>query len=602
MSFTQPAPPPFEYQEWKRRPHLERIKVLAQDWALNGFGTPGFVYLLYIFKLIVYAVGGLLVISATTPGLGGLGNLGEWWTDPIVFQKAVIWTMLWEVLGLGAGSLPLTLRFSPMIGGVLYWLRPGTTRLPPWPDKVPLTRGNRRTVFDVALYAGLLASLLYLLIDGETGAVPESAFLNLIVVEGFAADPSFAGWLDPTAVGVALGFLVVLGLRDKVPFLAARAEIYGSLAIVFLFPLINMIVAAQLVFVCIWWGAASSKLNRHFPFVVTVMISNTPWNRWRAAKRRLYRDHPEDLRPSSLGALTAHLGTVIEFTLPLILLVSRGGTIGTIAVAGMVIFHLHILSTFPLAVPLEWNVFMIFGVLFLFGHYGDMPFSTIDDPLLLAILALICVGLPVLGNFRPDLVSFLPSMRYYAGNWATSQWLFQKQGNAEAKLDRELTKPAAIVTEQLSKFYDPELIDVLVYKGLAFRSMHSHGRALNGLVQRAVDDVEGYEVREGELVAGVVLGYNFGDGHFHDERLLAAVQERCHFKPGEVRVVTLESQAAHVQRQRYRIFDAATGLVEEGWVKVADMAARQPWLDEGPFPVEAATEPTGGADRAVTPA
>lgn len=569
MSFTQPAPPPFEYEEWKRRPHLERIKVLAQDWALNGFGTPGFVYLLYVFKLILYAGGGLLVISATTPELGGLGDIGSSWTEPIVFQKAVIWTMLWEVLGLGAGSLPLTLRFSPMIGGVLYWLRPGTTRLPPWPERVPLTRGTRRTLLDVVLYAGLVAAALNLLLSG-----------------GIDASEGAAGRLDPVAVGVLLALLGLLGLRDKVPFLAARAEIYGTLAIIFLFPLTNMIVAAQLVFVCIWWGAASSKLNRHFPFVVTVMISNTPWNRWRAAKRRLYRDHPEDLRPSSMGALAAHLGTAVEFTLPLILLVSQGGAVGTIAVAGMVIFHLHILSTFPLAVPLEWNVFMIFGVLFLFGHYGEVPFSTVDDPLLLAILAVICVGLPVLGNFRPDLVSFLPSMRYYAGNWATSQWLFKKQGHAEAKLDSELTKPASIVTEQLAKFYDRELIDVLVYKGLAFRSMHSHGRALNGLVQRAVDDVEAYDVREGELVAGVVLGYNFGDGHFHDQRLLAAVQERCHFEPGEVRVVTLESQAAHVQRQRYRILDAADGLVEEGWVNVADMAERQPWLDGRPFPVE----------------
>jgi hypothetical protein len=577
MGFIDPTPPPFEYEEWRRRPHLERIKVLAQDWALNGFGTPHFVYLLYVVKLVVYAGGGLLLISATTSGLGGLGDLGEWWTEPIVFQKAVIWTMLWEVLGLGAGSLPLTLRFSPMIGGVLYWLRPGTTRLPPWPERVPLTRGTRRTLFDVGLYAGLIAAALYLLIaDGEA-------------VAGAAA-----GRLDPVAVGALLALLALLGLRDKVPFLAARAEIYGNLAIIFLFPLTNLIVAAQLVFVCIWWGAASSKLNRHFPFVVTVMISNTPWNRWRAAKRRLYRAHPNDLRPSSTGALAAHLGTAMEFTLPSILLVSQGGAIGTIAVAGMVIFHLHILSTFPLAVPLEWNIFMIFGLLFLFGHYGATSFSTLDDPLLLAILAVTCVGFPVLGNFRPDLVSFLPSMRYYAGNWATSQWLFRREGDAEGALDRELVKAAPIVTEQLAKFYDPELIEVLVYKGLAFRSMHSHGRALNGLVQRAVDDVEDYVVREGELVAGVVLGYNFGDGHFHDQRLLAAVQERCHFAPGEVRVVVLESQPAHVQRQRYRIFDAATGLIEEGWVNVADMVERQPWLDGRPFPVETVPAPPAG--------
>jgi len=584
MGFMQPTPPPFEYEEWRRRPHLERIKVLAQDWALNGFGTPYFVYLLYVVKLVLYAGGGLLLISATTAGLGGLGDLGSWWTEPIVFEKAVIWTMLWEVLGLGAGSLPLTLRFSPMIGGVLYWLRPGTTRLPPWPERVPLTRGTRRTLFDVALYAGLIV-----------------AAVNLLLSDGIDASAGSAGRLDPVAVGVLLAFLAALGLRDKVPFLAARAEIYGNLSIIFLFPLTNLIVAAQLVFICIWWGAASSKLNHHFPFVVTVMISNTPWNRWRAAKRRLYRAHPEDLRPSSAGALAAHLGTAMEFTLPLILLVSQGGVIGTIAVAGMVIFHLHILSTFPLAVPLEWNIFMIFGLLFLFGHYGSTSFSTLDDPLLLAILAVTCIGFPLLGNFRPDLVSFLPSMRYYAGNWATSQWLFRRDSGAEAKLDAELVKPAPIVTEQLAKFYEPELIDVLIHKGLAFRSMHSHGRALNGLVQRAVNDVEDYDVREGELVAGVVLGYNFGDGHFHDQRLLAAIQQHCRYRPGEVRVVVLESQAAHVQRQRYRIFDAATGLVEEGWVNVGDMVERQPWLDERPFPV-VPVESAAAAPGPVKPA
>ena len=156
---------------------------------------------------------------------------------------------------------------------------------------------------------------------------------------------------------------------------------------------------------------------------------------------------------------------------------------------------------------------------------------------------MICVGIPVLGNFRPDLVSFLPSMRYYAGNWATSQWLFRKETGAEEKLDREIMKAAPIVVEQLARLLRPTTWSrCCSTKGLAFRSMHSHGRALNGLLPRAVDDVDAYDVREGELVAGVVLGYNFGDGHFHDERLLAAVQERCRFEPGELRVVTLESQ------------------------------------------------------------
>ncbi len=574
MGLLDPAPPPFDVDEWERLPHLERIRPLTQDWAINGFGTPPFVYLLYVLKLIVYALGGLLVISLT-PGLGGLANLGSWWSEPIVFEKAVVWTMLWEVLGLGAGSLPLTLRFRPMIGGILYWSRPGTTRLPPWPERVPLTRGTKRTPIDVALYAGVLFWLGYLLF-----------------ASGVSDAGAFAGRLEPGAVATLLVLLGALGLRDKVPFLAARAEVYGTLMLIFLFPLNNMIVAAQLVFICIWWGAASSKLNRHFPFVVTVMISNTPWNRSRTIKRRLYRNHPEDLRPSDLGATIAHLGTAMEFTLPAILLVSNGGTIGWLAALGMIIFHLHILSTFPLAVPLEWNVFMIFGILFLFGHYGSVPLSTLENPLLLLILVFVCVGIPILGNLRPELISFLPSMRYYAGNWATSQWLFRKQGGAEERLDRSIIKPAPIVVEQLTHFYDRQMAEVLLAKGLAFRSMHSHGRALNGLVSRAVDNLEDYHVREGELIAGVVLGYNFGDGHFHGKALLDAVQERCQFGPGELRVVTLESQPARNPDQRYRIYDAADGLLEEGTVAVVDMVERQPWLGAEPFP----TKP----DRATT--
>ncbi len=569
MGFIAPTPPPVDIEEWKQKPLLERIKPLAQDWAVNGVGVPTAVYLLYIVKLVIFAVGGGLVISATTSGLGGLGNLGSWWTEPIVFQKVVVWTMLWEFVGLGAGSMPLTFRFMPPIGGILYWLRPGTIRLPPFPERVPLTRGSERTLFDVALYAGVLACGGYLLL-----------------ANGDAVTGTAAGRLDTTAIAVLLGFLVLLGLRDKVSFLSSRPELYGLLLFVFLFPIGNLIVASQLVLVCIWWGAAASKLNRHFPFVVAVMISNTPWNRSRSAKRQLYQHYPDDLRPSQRASFAAHLGTVMEFSLPLILLVSRGGTLCTIAVVGMIIFHVHITSTFPLAVPLEWNLFMIFGLLFLFGHYGDVPFSTLDEPLLIAAIVLVGVVVPIAGNLRPDKISFLTSMRYYAGNWATSQWLFRKDG-AEAKLDAALVKPAHVVVEQLSKLYGREMAELLLTKGLAFRAMHTHGRALNGLLPRAVDDVEAYSVREGELISGVAVGWNFGDGHFHNEQLLAAVQERCHFADGELRIVTIESQPAQEQRQHYRIYDAASGLIEEGYVQVKDMVERQPWLDEtGTFPVE----------------
>ena len=566
MSFLQPSPPSFVVDEWRTRPYLARLKANCQEWAVSGFGAPGIVYLLYAVKLVIFVVGAFFVISITTQGIGTLGHIGDWWTTPIVFQKFAVWTLVWEILGFGSGSMQLAARYGPIIGGCLYWLRPGTVRLPPWPDRVPATRGNRRTIVDVLLYAGLLVFGIHLLIsngiDGSTR-------------------------LDPAWIAPLLGFWALLGLRDKVSFLAGRPEVYGFMMLVSLFPAHNLIVGWQFVFLFIWWGAAASKLNRHFPFVIAVMVSNTPWNRSHKAKARLYESYPDDLRPSRQASFGAHLGTAVEFGVPLVLILSKGGTIGTLAVIAMILFHAHITSTFALGVPQEWNLFMIWGLLFLFGHYGDVPLSTLDNPLLIALLVVVGVVIPVLGNLLPEKISFLPGMRYYAGNWATSTWLFSKESGAEEKLDERIYKPARITVEQLGKVYGREMADFFMEKVLAFRALHSHGRALNALTARAVDDLDGYRIRDGEVVSGVVNGWNFGDGHFHNKQLLDVVQEQCGFQGGELRVVILEGQPIHVQRQHYWIYDAATGLVEEGWVDVAEMVGRGPWLEESfDFPVE----------------
>jgi hypothetical protein len=225
-----------------------------------------------------------------------------------------------------------------------------------------------------------------------------------------------------------------------------------------------------------------------------------------------------------------------------------------------------------------------------------VPLSSLDDPLLIGLLAFWGIGLPIFGSMRPDKISFLPSMRYYAGNWATTQWMFKKGSGAEEKLDTHLNKVAPLVVEQVAELYDRETAEYLLNKGLGFRSMHSHGRALNALLARAVEDVDKYEAREGELISNVVNGWNFGDGHFHGPQLLDAIHERCHFEEGDVRVIELESEpmAGSPERgkQRYRIHDPVIGLVEEGFVRVADMVEAQPWLDESfEFPVEVTAGP-----------
>ena len=55
------------------------------------------------------------------------------------------------------------------------------------------------------------------------------------------------------------------------------------------------------------------------------------------------------------------------------------------------------------------------------------------------------------------------------------------------------------------------------------------------------------------------FNWNFGDGHLHNEQLIEALQERCRFDEGEVRVIILDGQPIHRQRQAYRLVDAATG-------------------------------------------
>ncbi len=86
---------------------------------------------------------------------------------------------------LGCGSGPLTLRIRPPIGGVLHWLRPGTVRLPPWPSRVPFTRGTARTAVDLVLYAAVLASAVWIVIapgGGPVAAAPVPSEVEVIDV------------------------------------------------------------------------------------------------------------------------------------------------------------------------------------------------------------------------------------------------------------------------------------------------------------------------------------------------------------------------------------------------------------------------------------
>lgn len=563
----QPAAPEFDVEQWLAKPQPERVRAMCATWAMQGFGAPGVAYVFYVFKLAAY-VGGFLAFACATKGLA-LSNIGSWWDSPIAFEKAVVWSLLFEIFGFGCASGPLTGRYLPPITAFTHWLRPGTVRLPPFPA-IPLTTGTKRTVIDAALFAAVVVFTIRALLVNSP-YMSRGVLLPIVIVT------------------------IVLGLRDKTAFLAARPEHYLLASFIFLFPH-DLFAGSKALQIGMWFGAASSKLNPHFPNVIAVMFSNNPLNRSRKARAMLYKDYPNDMRGSSLSAFVAHTATVIEYGFPLTLLLTHGGLPTDIALGAMVGFHTIILLSFPMGVPLEWNVFFGYSALVLFGEHAHTAAWSIHNPLLGAVLILCLIIIPIVGNLRPDLVSFLPSMRYYAGNWATSLWLW-RPGELES-LDGVIPKTSKSVRSQLETLYGAPSYEVILGRLQAFRSMHLHGRALNALLPRALDGlddadvvakgIDAFDVVDGELVAGLIVGWNFGEGHLHNEQLLAVVQAAMQFEPGQLRCIFLESQPALKPTMQWRIVDAASGPVASGYVRVADLLDIQPWGD----PVEPAVGAT----------
>jgi hypothetical protein len=542
LSLLKPIPPPYDALVWEKKPFAEKSRMVCQAWALQGYGSPPLVLVVYAIKVLFY-IGGWIFFCSFTPGLGELSTIGSWWLEPIAFQKAIVWSMLFEGLGFGCGSGPLTGRYFPPIGGFLYFLRPGTTKLSLFPSVFGIQRGW----LDVLLYLAHNVFLVRALIAPELGP---SHFLPTVVL------------------------LPILGLSDRTLFLVARGEHYFSTIVCFALAS-GWIPGAKAVHLALWFWAGVSKLNHHFPAVVCVMTSNSPLLAFPWLRKRMYKSYPNDLRPSRLAETMAHMGGALEFAVPISLAFGDGGTLTGVGLVLMLMLHGYITSNIPMAVPIEWNFMMVYGGFFLFGANASVSVFDVGSPILAVYLVAAVIVVPLLGNLFPAWISFLLSMRYYAGNWAFSIWLFE--GESHRKLDQCITKSSPWIYDQLSRFYDRATSVGLVGKVLGFRSMHLHGRVLQHLLPKAVPKIEAYEYVDGEVVAGLVLGWNFGDGHLHSEDLLAAVQKQCAFEEGQLRCLFVEAQPLLGSKLHYRIHDAKTGLREEGHLDVNELRKLQPW-------------------------
>jgi hypothetical protein len=543
MSFLKPAVLPYDAIEWSQKPFAERARMACESYAVQGWGSPSAVYLFYAFKILLYA-GGWWLFCGFTPGMGDLGSISHWGLSGPAFQKAILWSMLFEGLGLGCGSGPLTARYVPPFTAFLHFLRPGTTKRPLFAG-LPILGGYRRTWLDVLLYAAAQVLLVAALVSKS---VPNGILIPIVA-------------LYP-----------VLALADKTIFLSARGEHYWTAVTVFALAS-NWVPAAKALWLALWFWAGFSKLTPHFTSVVCVMNSNAPGTElmpW--LRKRFYKDFPSDLRPSRLADI-AHAGAALEFGVPLVLFLGKGGTLTTVGLIMMVFLHSFITSNVPPGVPLEWNVMMVYGGFFLFSEHAHVSIFSMS-PASAVFLAVMVIAIPLLGNIFPRRISFLMAMRYYAGNWPYSVWLFK--GESYRKLDK-VKKTAAWVPDQLARFYDRNTAVAIASRTVGWRLMHLQGRALSDLIPKAVDRLEDYVWVDGELVCGMVLGYNFGDGHLHDEEFLHAVQEQCGFEDGELRVIMVEAQPLGRRTVNYRVHDASTGKLAEGDIDVRELRKRQPW-------------------------
>ncbi|WP_406275613.1 DUF3556 domain-containing protein [Nocardia sp. NBC_00881] len=573
MGFKTGDFPPVDVDTFLDKPLRERIRVLTSHWVEYGFGSPKMIHTIYVVKLLVlYILAGAAVVTWTS-GVGSFWEIGAWWNEPIVYQKFVLWTVLLEAIGLAGSWGPLAGKFKPMTGGILFWARPGTIRLRPW-KRVPLTNGDIRTRLDVTFYLAFLLTLLTaILLPGVSSA---------------ALPAGTSGLIDPELLIAPIVLYVLCGLRDKTIFLAARGEQYLPALVFFaVLPFIDMIIAAKLLICTVWIGAGVSKFGRHFTNVVPPMMSNSPTVPSKWVKRLHYRDFPRDLRPSKVASFLAHVGgTTVEIVTPLVLLFSTDHRLTLAGVVLMVVFHFFIICTFPLAVPLEWNVLFAYLSVFLFLGYpaaDGYGVADMSSPWLTAGIVSALIFFPILGNLRPDLVSFLPSMRQYAGNWASALWAFAP--GAEEKLNTLPHRPTRNQVDQLQATGYPRAVaEITMQQAIAWRSMHSQGRGLFSLLYKHIPDLDRWTVREAEFGCNSLIGFNFGDGHLHTIDLVNAVQSRIGFAPGEWLIVWVESQPIHRGTQRYQVIDAALGVIERGTWEVRDAVEAQPWLPEGPIP------------------
>ena len=191
----------------------------------------------------------------------------------------------------------------------------------------------------------------------------------------------------------------------------------------------------------IWLGAATSKLNRHFPFVISTMLANNPFIPSGPLKRSMFKRYPDDLRPSGLAGFIAHFSTAVE---------GSGAAGAVLLPRWLADGHRRVRDD---RVPPEHPAGLPDGCAAGVERVHDLRGALAvrraravgavgrHQPVAVAVLFVVVAGTVVIGNLYPRKVSFLPGMRYYAGNWDTTLWCVKPSADEKIRVGSRALGP-----------------------------------------------------------------------------------------------------------------------------------------------------------------
>jgi hypothetical protein len=123
--------------------------AIVEPWkrSLAAARVPTRIYLQYLLKFGLYVTGWGLCCAFSEKSVPD----AAWYVQPDAFKKFVLWSLMFEGLGLGCSSGPLSSAVPRWFTPYRYFLTPGATKLP-FIEGLPIFGSHRRSWFDVALY------------------------------------------------------------------------------------------------------------------------------------------------------------------------------------------------------------------------------------------------------------------------------------------------------------------------------------------------------------------------------------------------------------------------------------------------------------------